>query len=120
MNMQSHHSKAERFGQWLGFVWRGYRSRERQIARWLIEHGLPPALAIGGLWLVKLLMLGILLYAAFWLVLMIIVVMAAGAASQKPTDSRMDEEPEWRVGASGYGLYRGDVRIDAGDLFEDD
>lgn len=106
---------AERFGQWLGSVWRGYRRRERQVARWLIGHGLPSNFAMGGLWLVRLLVLGVLLYFSFWLVLLVIIAMLARASAQKPTDSLTDDEKdEWRMGWSGYGLYRDDTRIDPG------
>ena len=115
MNTQPHHSKAERFGQWLGSVWRGYRRRERQVARWLIGHGLPSNFAMGGLWLVRLLVLGVMLYFSFWLVLLVVIAMVARAAAQKPTDSLTDDEKdEWRMGWSGYGLYRDDTRIDPG------
>ncbi|WP_146020234.1 DUF3742 family protein, partial [Pseudomonas sp. GW460-13] len=30
-----------------------------------------------------------------------------------------EQEPEWRLGADGFGLYRGEVRIDIGDPHDD-
>ncbi|SUD31445.1 Protein of uncharacterised function (DUF3742) [Pseudomonas fluorescens] len=103
-----------RFGQGMGRAWRAYVRRERQAVGWLDAHGVPVSIAKMLLWLVKLVLFGILLYVAFWLTLLLILAIA-GAWAIRNTDTRgNDEEPEWRIGLSGYGLYRGDVRIDPG------
>jgi hypothetical protein len=116
MTKQSRYNNAERLGHWMGGRWRAYRKRERQTVAWALERGVPQAVAISSLWLVRLLIMGGLLYAAFWPgLLLAIAVMTAGAAAEKPTDSLTnDEKDEWRMGWSGYGLYRDDTRIDPG------
>lgn len=111
---------AERFGHWLGSVWRGYRSRERQVTRCLVAKGMPASLILAGLWAIKLLVLSVLLYGAFWLGLILAFAAAAAwAGSQKSICVAEDEVPQWRMGLSGYGLYRGGVRIDPGDQDDD-
>lgn len=116
MPTQPHPSLAERFGRRLGLGWRAYLRLERQTVAQAFERGVPRAVAIGGLWFVRLLILGGLLYVAFWPgLLLAIAVMTVGAAVEKPTDSLTDDEKdEWRMGWSGYGLYRDDTRIDPG------
>lgn len=119
MKPLSRPNTAERFGHWLGGRWRAYRNRERQAISWGLEHGVPAAVAIGGLWLFRLLALGGLLYVAFWVGLLVAVFVVTVWAACQPA-SAAEEESEWREGPSGFGLYHGDIRIDAGNPFEDD
>ena len=120
MTIQSHYSKAERFGHWLGGRWQAYRQRERQTVAQALDRGMPRAVAIGGLWLVRLLIMGGLLYVASWVGLLLAVLVLVAWVACRPSTS-IDEQPQWRVGAAGFGLYRGDIRIDPGDdPFEDD
>lgn len=109
---------AERTGRTLGRMWRGLARLDRQACRWLAARGLQLALAKALLWVIKLAVLGMLLYAAFWLALVLLfaVVSAWGARNTAFDD---DQEPEWRMGLSGYGLYRGDTRIDPGSPEDD-
>lgn len=71
------------------------------------------------LWVVKLVLFGMLLYFAVWLALLLVFVMAVTLAVHRAGWDD-EQETEWRTGISGYGLYRGDVRIDVGDPYEDD
>ena len=119
MPTQPHPSLAERFGRRLGLGLRAYLRLERQTVAQALEGGVPRAVAIGGLWFVRLLIMGGLLYVAFWVGLLVAVLVLVAWVACRPSVPA-DEQPQWRVGASGYGLYRGDIRIDAGDLFEDD
>ncbi len=120
MKSATHPSMAERFGQALGRMYNRLRRQEARIVSWLVRKGVPVSISKGLLWAVKLLVLGVLLYAAFWLALLLLfaiaVVWGAGNAAWE------DEEPqsEWRIGPSGYGLYRGDIRIDIGDPYDDE
>ena len=66
MNTRPRSSTAERFGRWLG---RGYVRRERRAVAWLASVGVPSGAATALVWIVKLAVLGVLLYAAFWLAL---------------------------------------------------
>ncbi len=105
---------AERFGHWLGRVWRGYAGCGRQIANWFVARGVPNIAAIALLWIVKLLVLAVLLYVLFWLVLvlMFVIVVVLGA---RGADWKLPE-PEWKDGPAGFGLYTFDgYRIDPHD-----
>lgn len=108
----------ERFGRLLGRIWRGYVGRERQITGWLVTRSVPAGVATALLWIIKLVVLGGLLYVAFWLALLLMFAIVV-AWSAHNTDPDKDQEPEWKMGLSGYGLYRGDTRIDP-DVPDDD
>ena len=119
MSTRTRISNAERFGRWLGRGWRAYVRRERWVSGWLAAQGVPtPAVAVL-IWVVKLAVLAVLLYTAFWLALLLVFGVAAAWVARN-TDWDVEQETEWRTGASGFGLYRGDVRIDIGDPNEDD
>lgn len=110
-------SSADRLGQALGRMWRGYLRQEQRVNGWLVEHGVPAGGATALLWIAKLLVLGVLLYVAVWLALaLVFAVIAASVVGGKSSD---EDEPEWRMGLSGYGLYRGDTRIDPGSPDDD-
>ena len=110
-------SFAERTGRTLGRVWRGFARLDREACGWLAVQGLPVALAKTVLWVIKLAVLGALLYIAFWLALVLLfAVVSAWVARNAAFD---DQEAEWRMGLSGYGLYRGDIRIDPGSPDDD-
>ena len=106
-------STAERLGRSVGRGWRAYVRGERRVSNWLLSKGVPVAGATALLWLVKLAALGLLFYVAFWLALLLVfTVMVARAAGNLSVDD--DEKAEWRMGWSGYGLYRGETRVDPG------
>ena len=77
---------------------------------------MPASAATAVLWIVKLAVLGVLLYSAFWLALLLAFAgIAAWMVRNVDADeSSDDDEPQWRNGLDGYGLYRGEVRIDGG------
>src|SRR5690606_28085396 len=118
MAMQPRYSKAKRLGHWLGTKWRVYRRHERRAINWLLGRGLQPTIAVGGLWIFRLLTCGALLYIASWVGLLVAVLVLVACVACRPSIPA-DEQPQWRMGLSGYGLYRGGVRIDVGD-HEDD
>jgi len=90
----------------LARLWSGFVRLDRNACGWLVAQGLPAGLAKTILWVVKLAVLGVLLYSAFWLALLLVFADA--------DESSDDDEPQWRNGLDGYGLYRGEVRIDGG------
>lgn len=101
---------AERFGRRIGSAW---RRCNQLIMGWFAAQGLSTGVAITVLWVVKLVVLAILLYIAFWFALLLVFVSAVALGmGNKASDN--DQEPEWRMGLSGYGLYRGETRIDPG------
>ncbi|KIP18988.1 hypothetical protein KY49_3552 [Burkholderia sp. MSHR3999] len=113
MKTTAHTTVAERVGRGLGHAWLAIRRKEACVMQQLVRQGLSRGFATLVLWAVKLFVLGVLLYAAFWLTLVAIVVLAA-AWLVGNADDPADEKPQWRNGLSGYGLYRGDVRVDPG------
>jgi hypothetical protein len=81
----------------------------------LASQGLPAGVARLLLWIVKLAAFGVLLYAGFWIALVLLFGVAAAWALR---DSDFDDENklEWREGHSGFGLYdNNEWRHDMGD-----
>lgn len=70
MNTKARISNAERFGRRIGLMWRGFVCRERQVAGWLVARSLSVGTATALLWGVKLAVMGVLMYVAFWLALL--------------------------------------------------
>ena len=88
-------STAERLGQALGRGWRAYVRGERRASNWLVSKGVPVAGATVLLWLVKLVVLGVLLYSAFWLALLVAFSVVAAWAAR---GSAYDEYEEGEIG----------------------
>ncbi|GHU08992.1 hypothetical protein FACS1894158_18500 [Betaproteobacteria bacterium] len=105
---------AERAGRTLGRMWRGC---ERRAAGAMAAHGLPRHVVTVLLWIIKLALLGTLLYVAFWVGLLLLFAVT-GAWLLRNDDGSYDEEhrPKWEYGLAGYGLYSHDgQRIDPHD-----
>jgi len=100
-------------------VWRGLVRQEARVVQWLGGKGLPAGVTQLLLGIVKIAVFGALLYAVFWLALLLLFAIAA-AWMARNTDWDDEQETEWRTGPSGFGQYRGDIRIDIGDPREDD
>ena len=108
---------AERLGRTLGRAWRGCARLVRRALGWLLAQGWAPGIAKAALLAVKLAAIGVLLYTAFWLALLLAFALV-GAWVVRNDDGSYDEEhkPEWRYGPAGYGLYtHDDYRIDPHD-----
>lgn len=108
---------AERLGRTLGRAWRGCARLDRRAQDWLLAQGWAPGIAKAALLAVKLAAIGVLLYTAFWLALLLAFALV-GAWVVRNDDGSYDEEhkPEWRYGPAGYGLYtHDDYRIDPHD-----
>ncbi|SDS20669.1 Protein of unknown function [Halopseudomonas litoralis] len=80
--------KAQRFGHWLGRRWRGYLCGDRRVSGWLTSKGLPETAASALLWTVKVIVLLVLFYTAFWLTLIMVFTITAAWLS----DSHAKEE----------------------------
>ena len=108
---------AERLGRTLGRAWRGCARLDRRAQGWLLAQGWAPGIAKAALLAVKLAAIGVLLYTAFWLALLLAFALV-GAWVVRNDDGSYDEDhkPEWRYGPAGYGLYtHDDYRIDPHD-----
>lgn len=118
MRTAAHTTVAERVGRGLGRAWLAIRRQEARVVQHLMHQGLSRGIATLILWAVKLLILGVLLYVAFWLTLVAIFVLAAAwLARHADHDSA---QGEWRNGQEGYGYYENGTRTDYGRLFDDD
>lgn len=107
MNTRPRSSTAERFGRWLGRGWRGYVRRERRAVAWLASVGVPSGAATALVWIVKLAVLGVLLYAAFWLALLLVFVTAAAWASAANSRTKTPGlSPIWTSFATRRGTTR--------------
>src|SRR3546814_5379281 len=72
MTTNTHNGRwSHRLGRGAGRAWRGYLRREQRVAGWLVTRGVPAGAATAVLWIVKLAVLGALLYSAFWLALLL-------------------------------------------------
>ncbi|PAU51937.1 hypothetical protein BZL41_26235 [Pseudomonas sp. PIC25] len=120
MKSATHPSMAERFGQALGRTYNRLRRQEARTVSWLVRKGVPVSIGKGLLWGVKLLVLAVLLYAAFWLALLLVFALSAAWVLRHVDweDERL--KPQWRDGVEGYGYYENGFRTDFGRLFEDD
>jgi len=93
MNTTTRISTAERIGRSVGRGWRTYARGERRVSNWLASKGVPVVGATALLWLVKLVVLGLLLYVAFWFTIALLGILVAGRAMDR-------QEP----GEDGYEL----------------
>lgn len=116
MTTATHHRPwAHRAGQAAGRGWRWYVHREQQLIRTLIAHGISARAARTALWVIKVAVLGLLVYLAFW-VAVLLAFAVAGAWVARNTDWDEEKPAEWRNGIAGYGLYTYDgYRIDPHD-----
>ncbi len=117
MTTTSRPSWAHRLGEGAGHAWRWLARQDRRAAVWLTTQGLSAGAAKAMSWVAKLLVLGDLLYVAFWLVLLLMLgLIAVWAVQSKDWDAAHSNEAEWRQGPAGYGLYTSDdYRIDPHD-----
>jgi len=93
MNTTTRIRTAEHFGRWLGRGWRGYVRGERRVSAWLADKNVPVPVAAALVWTVKLAALGVLLYVAFWIAILVISVVAGmWIASQNNAENGLDYE----------------------------
>lgn len=108
MNTTTRSSTAERFGRWLGRGWQGYRRRERRVVVRLASFGAPTGIATALVWIVKLAVLGVLLYTAFWLALLLVCLLFVARGFGKSCEDISSPCDELRHGEAGFGLYSSD------------
>lgn len=117
MTTATHHRPwAHRAGQAAGRGWRWYVHREQQLIRTLIAHGISARAARTALWVIKVAVLGLLLYLAFWLAVLLAFAVVPAWIAKNSDVTNEGESTEWREGHSGYGLYdKNEWRRDMGD-----
>ncbi|EOG3619941.1 MULTISPECIES: DUF3742 family protein [Pseudomonas] len=114
MTTNTHNGRwSHRLGRGAGRAWRGYLRREQRVAGWLVTRGVTAGAATAVLWIVKLAVLGALLYSALWLALLLAFAVTAAWLVQHDDPDQEEPQPEWREGPNGFGLYdKSDWRID--------
>ena len=113
MKPATHTTFAERTGRMLAWLWSGFVRLDRKACGRLVAQGLPAGLAKTILWVVNLAVLGVLLYSAFWLALLLAFAVTAAWLVQHDDPDQEEPQPEWREGPNGFGLYdKSDWRID--------
>lgn len=85
----------ERLGRTLGRAWRSCVRLDRRANGWLVAQGWAPGAAKAVLVILKLAVLGVLFYAAFWLALLLLF---AAAAAWLTRNSEPEESDEWAIG----------------------
>ena len=86
---------AERLGRTLGRAWRSCARLDRRAQGWLLARGWAPGIAKAALLAVKLAAIGVLLYTAFWLALLIMFTVFAGWTARNAAPG---EAEEWAIG----------------------
>ena len=121
MTTTSRPSWTHRFGERAGRTWRWLAQQDRRALAWLTKQGLPASAAKAVSWAVKLLALGVLLYATFWVAVCFVFLLAIVWIAPHVDYRAVEEAAEWRDGYAGFGLYsRDDVRIDVHNGEDDD
>ena len=112
-----------RSGRALSRVRQGWLRLQNQTSARLAKKGVPAPLAkwlprlitllilVGLFFIFKPLLSGLAMVLGALLALLFAAVLLANGSPSK-NDSPVDE---WKLGTGGFGLYRGDIRIDAGD-----
>ena len=114
MDTSTRMSTAERLGRFLSRGWRAYAHGERRFVDRLVSWNVPARAVRAALWLAKAALLAVAFYVAFWLALLLLVLVAAAWGAR---DADWEPpEPEWKQGPIGFGLYTYDgYRIDPHD-----
>ncbi len=84
---------------------------ECSAASYLVRQGVPSTVVKTILLIPKLLVLGALLYVAFWAALFILALAVGILLIANTNTSRHSETGEWRDGWMGYGYYVDDERV---------
>lgn len=112
---QSKTPLSRRAGRAAARAWRWLLVRNVQFTDWLIGAGVPASMSKAVGVCALMLAVGVLLYGAFWLGTLVLAVIAALWLIGRVDLPDHEEEPRWRDGVAGFGLYRGEVRIDPGE-----
>ncbi|AYN19664.1 DUF3742 family protein [Alcaligenes sp. RM2] len=116
MNTTTRTSTAERLGRTLGRGWRAYVRGERRASNWLVSKGVPQAGASVFVWAIKLVVLGLLFYVAFWMTLLLVGLLLVSRGFRRSSDDFSQPRDELRHGEAGFGLYSPDgYRLDPHD-----
>ncbi|MFT0546193.1 DUF3742 family protein [Allopusillimonas ginsengisoli] len=115
---------AHRLGRAAGRAARWLQRREHRAIGWLAAEGLPAPVATTLLWVIKLIVLGVLLYVAFWLALLLAFAVAAiwvaGYSSEQDEDDFLGRKTEERDHRKSIFYHPASYNDDPDPRFEDD
>jgi len=83
---------AEYVGKRLGRAWRRLARQEAHLMRWMVGHGMSRLAAALILWIVKLALFAVLLYVAFWIAVVLAIVLIAAAVARGADE---EQRPRW-------------------------
>ena len=113
MSSNAHNGYAQRAAHWVGHVWQKLLRGEKQLAARLVQNGVPVGVSRFAIWVIRFAALAAILSVSFVFVLLIatLALIARALANADPSIDR--DQPEWRNGVSGFGLYNQEgYRID--------
>jgi len=105
MNSQTRISRMERAGSSLGRVFRALARRENQLTGWIIARGYPTTVARGFIWIIRVVLIGILLYTSIAVAAALIMVLLIARSLAIANLSAPRNAAQWRSGPLGFGLY---------------
>ncbi|WP_055136586.1 DUF3742 family protein [Pseudomonas corrugata] len=116
MREQEQATRAEKLGEYAGRCWRSYLRVLDRLSGGLQRAGAPYALSRMIAWGLQALVLFVLLYVAFWITIIFIVVALGSSGLLDRSSGVGGLGAEWRDGPSGFGIYdQAGVRIDPHD-----
>lgn len=111
-------------GRGAGRAWLRLVRHEQRVVAWLVARGWPDGLARALPWAVKLAILGVLLYAVFWLALLLVFIVAvayfAGHTSSSEESDFMGREAEERDHRESLTYHPYNYDDDPDPRFEDE
>ncbi|CAI07460.1 conserved hypothetical protein [Aromatoleum aromaticum EbN1] len=107
MKTTAHTRFAEHAGRSLGRMWRVLVRLDRKAQGGLVTQGWSLGAASAALLVTKLVLFGVLAYVAFWpaMSLALLALVAWNMRGSATWDAEGKDEPEWREGHGGFGLY---------------
>lgn len=115
---------AQRLGRGAGRVVRRLRRGEQHLENGLVSRGLSAGAAKALLWVIKLAVLGVLLYAAFWLALLVVCAVAAAwaveHADEEGDSDFLGRKAEERDHREGIFYHPASYNDDPDPRFKDD
>lgn len=83
-------SKVRHFGRGLGLLWRWLLRVDGWMTAWLMRQGFPRGAATATLWLTRLAALSVLMYAALWLAILVVLAIVAAWTGNQTSEARND------------------------------
>lgn len=93
MNTHANKTRAARAGRWFGLAWRWVVRQDARANRWIVDRGVPRSVAASLMWILKLGVCAALLYAAFWIAIVVVIVLVVAAGASQAAQG--SDQPKW-------------------------